>query len=60
MHNQIVPVSLNTKQASHDQSKAARQVACQLRIYGQTIIIYNGIQQRILETVLKKAFVAHD
>ncbi|USZ60678.1 hypothetical protein NHN12_14825 [Lactiplantibacillus plantarum] len=60
MHNQIVTISLNNKLKSHDQPKAVRQAACKFRIYGQPIIIYNGIQQRILEKVLTKDFASHD
>jgi hypothetical protein len=58
MSEKIVPVSLNpeTNSGTHPQP---RQIACQIRSQDFTVQIYGGIQQRVLETILKAVW-SHD
>jgi len=53
MSERIVPVSINDTHTLASTKPISQQVSCKLRCKGCTVEIYNGIQSRVLDTLLK-------
>lgn len=54
MSEKIVPVSLSdSRSMSSTKPMSSQQVICKLRCKGCTVEIYNNIQSRVLDTLLK-------
>lgn len=53
MSERVIPVALSDGKSVAPTQPLVKQTICKLRCKGCTIEIYNGIQSRVLDTLLK-------